>query len=166
MNRILNNEFATLVVRLVVGSVFIVASIEKMADPAAFTTSIDNYKLLHGEITPVVATVLPWIELLSGLALLFGLVRHGGSLLATIMMAVFTVAVASAVLRGLDISCGCFTQDPNVSKVGWLKVGENALLLVASLFLFFSGPWRVSLERYYASRAAPAPSPAAGDPPA
>jgi hypothetical protein len=49
------------------------------------------------------------------------------------MMAVFTLAVAAAVYRGLDFECGCFgTAD--ASSIGLAKLGQNlALLVVAAI---------------------------------
>jgi len=152
MKKLLSNDYLILILRVVLGCVFIVASIEKAANPASFTVSIDNYKLLPHAVAAVIATVLPWIELLCGLALVFGVRTGGGALLSSMMLGVFTIAVVSALLRGLDISCGCFTQDPNVGKVGWLKVGENLLLILASIFLLFSTGVRFSIERHLSSR--------------
>jgi len=149
MKTLLSNDYFILGVRIVLGFIFVIASIEKMADPAAFANSIGNYKLVSPSIGLIVASFLPWIELLSGLALLFGLFSRGSSLLILIMLVVFTGGVISAVLRGLDISCGCFTQDPSVGKVGWYKVGENIAMILGSLVLFYSHTLRFSLEQYF-----------------
>ncbi len=149
MKTLLSNDYLILALRIVLGFIFVIASIEKMADPAAFSTSIGNYKLISPTTALTVATYLPWIELLSGLAILFGIFSRGSSLLILIMLVVFTGGVVSAVLRGLDISCGCFTQDPSVGKVGWYKVGENIAMILGSLVLFYSHSLRFSLEQYF-----------------
>jgi uncharacterized membrane protein YphA (DoxX/SURF4 family) len=149
MKTLLVNEYFVLVLRIVLGLAFITASIEKIADPTAFANSIGNYKLISPSVALIAASFLPWIELLSGLALLFGLFTRGSSFLIFIMLVVFTGGVISAVLRGLDISCGCFTQDPSVGKVGWLKVGENLAMILGSLFLFLSTNTRFSVEHYF-----------------
>ena len=148
MKNLLANDYLVFIVRIVLGLVFIVASIEKMANPAAFANSIGNYKLLAPSVALFVATFLPWVELLSGLALLFGVFPRGSALLVFIMLVVFTGGVISAVLRGLDISCGCFTQDPSVGKVGWMKIGENLVMILGSVLLFFSADTRFSLQHY------------------
>ena len=129
-----------LALRLVLGMVFITASIEKAADPAAFAVSIGNYKLVSASVALVGATIIPWLELLVGFSFLFGTGVRGSSLLASGMLLLFIAAVASALLRGLDISCGCFTQDPAAGAMGWGKLLENSLLLLASaITYFFSG---------------------------
>lgn len=54
--------------------------------------------------------------------------------------------VLTAILRGLDIDCGCFgTSDGQ--KVGLLKIGENIGLIILSLYIFFFGNNSFSLEK-------------------
>ncbi len=96
----------------------------------------------------LIATLLPWIELLCGFAALFGVLLQGSSLLLSTMLAVFTLAVLSALLKGLDISCGCFTQDPAAGHIGWLKVAENTSLFALTLFLYFSDTAKFTLSEY------------------
>ena len=149
MKNILQSTPVVLVGRLMLGGVFVVASIEKIADPSAFATSIGNYRLVSPDVALVVATILPWLELFCGLGLLFGLAARGSALLASLMLFVFTAGVASALARGLDISCGCFTQDPSAGKMGTAKLAENALLLVCSIILCLTTDTRFTLQRFY-----------------
>jgi putative oxidoreductase len=148
MKTLLGNRFLVMGLRLFVGLAFAVAGVEKIADPAVFGISIANYRILPGPLVLVPATVLPWMELLCGLCLLFGVLVRGSSLLVASMLVVFVGAVLSAVVRGLDISCGCFTPGPGAAAVGWSKILENLGLLCASLVLLYTGegPW--SLGRY------------------
>jgi uncharacterized membrane protein YphA (DoxX/SURF4 family) len=96
----------------------------------------------------IIATILPWVELLCGFAVLFGVLLRGSSLLLSTMLALFTLAVISALLRGLDISCGCFTQDPAAGHIGWMKVVQNTTLFVLTLFLYFSDTTKFSIIEY------------------
>jgi uncharacterized membrane protein YphA (DoxX/SURF4 family) len=145
----LSNGYLVLLARLILGVVFLVAAIDKISDPASFAASIDNYKIFPHSISLVLATLLPWLELLCAFALFFGIAVHGSALLTCAMLTLFTVAVISGLLRGLDISCGCFTQDPSVQKIGWTKVSENLGMIALSMYLLFSEGMRFSLEQYY-----------------
>ncbi len=138
MKSIVTNEYAILALRLLLGLTFLFASIDKISNPSAFATAIANYKLISGPVTLVVATVLPWVELLSGLAILSGLYLRGATLLVCVMLGAFTLAVMTGLIRGLDISCGCFTLDPDVNRIRWQKVFENLGLILASVVLFYS----------------------------
>jgi uncharacterized membrane protein YphA (DoxX/SURF4 family) len=146
MKLLIQNDYVVAAVRIFLGVVFVFASIDKIADPAAFAASIANYKLIGPQAGMLVATVLPWMELLSGMCLILGVLRQSSSLLILLMMIVFTAGVLSGIARGLDISCGCFSQDPQVGKIGLTKVLENIGLIAVSWFLFISKTDRFSLH--------------------
>lgn len=122
--------------RVALGVLFVSVSIEKIADAPAFAASISGYRIVTGDMALLAATILPWVELLCGCGLLFGLFVRGSSFLVLIMLAVFTIAVLSALWRGLDISCGCYTQDPGAARLGWWKVGENSIFLLISFLVY------------------------------
>lgn len=152
LKRFLSNEFNILTARIFLGSLLLIASIDKIADPAAFAKSIEDYRLLAGPAVMVFATVIPWVELLCGLSMVLGAVIPGSALLMGSLLGVFTLAVFSALLRGLDISCGCFSQDSTAARIGWLKVGENIVLILISAFLYFAPSIPFSLEHYLMNR--------------
>ncbi len=138
LKSVLSNGYLVLAGRLLLGLTFVAASAQKLADPALFEQAILNYKIISGWPAMFIATVLPWMELLCGLAVLSGFYLRGSSLLLFTLLTTFTIAVITGLVRGLDISCGCFTLDPEVSKIGWQKVLENLGLIITSIFLFFS----------------------------
>jgi uncharacterized membrane protein YphA (DoxX/SURF4 family) len=135
--------------RIILGSLFLFSSIEKANDPYAFALLIDNYKIFPMDFNLLAASLLPWIELVCGMALLFGTYRHGAALLTGSLTLLFTIAVISGIARDLDISCGCFTLDPDASRIGWQKVAENLGIIVLSAFLVYSKSdvWSIALNR-------------------
>ncbi|MBI4428137.1 MAG: DoxX family membrane protein [Ignavibacteriales bacterium] len=147
MKSLLSNDYLVLMARVFIGFVFVFASIDKVAQPDDFAVSISNYKLVPDFIATLTATVLPWVELLCGLGILAGVFFRGTSLLASIMSLIFAVAVGSALARGLDIACGCFSQDPSVGKVNWEKMLQSTLLIGFSLYLLYSTSDKFKLER-------------------
>lgn len=152
MKTLIRNRYFILALRVLLGLAFVVGSLEKIVDPDAFGFSISNYRIFPAFIIPVPATILPWMELLCGLSILFGVLLRGSSLMVATMLVVFTLAVLSAMLRGLDITCGCFTNDPAAAAIGWGKVAENTGLLCTSLLLLYSGEGPLSLEHYLRRR--------------
>jgi hypothetical protein len=54
------------------------------------------------------AFYLPWLEIFSGLALVFRLFYRGALSILTALVVVFLAATIAAKARGLDITCGCF----------------------------------------------------------
>ncbi len=127
-----------LLARLFLGALFVIASLDKIADVNAFAASILNYRIIGESQALIVATILPWLEFFCGLGLIIGIFPKTSAFFITTMLVAFTVLVASAMLRGLDISCGCFTQDPNAGKIGWQKILENCGMIVLGLYLIFA----------------------------
>ncbi len=123
--------------RLTLGAVFVAASLDKVLHPLAFAQSIANYRMVPLGLINLMAIALPMIELVSGVALLLGVGIRANLLLASGMLALFIVAIVLALVRGLDISCGCFTTDPSAHRMTrmtliwdiiWLAMGVHALL--------------------------------------
>lgn len=117
----------------ITGVIFAWAGLAKLANLPAFAQQVHNFRLVPVAAENLVAMVIPWIELITALALLLGVRPRAGAVVATSLLAVMTLAVASAVARGLDFECGCFgTADG--SRVGFAKLGQNlAMLAVAWL---------------------------------
>ncbi len=135
---ILSNSYVALACRLLLGLTFVFAGVGKIAEPAAFAGAIANYKLVPVPLSMIVATVLPWTELICGFGVLTGVYLRGSSLLLFALLSCFTVAVLTGIIRGLDISCGCFTLDPEVHTIGWQKVLENLGFILVSIVIFYS----------------------------
>ena len=122
-------------VQVAVGCVFLAAALGKIGDLTAFALQVHNYRLAPVWSEHLIAMTLPWVELLTGLALLLGLQARSGAVIALGLMLVFTAAVASAWARGLDFECGCFGKAV-AGKIGAKKFAENAgLTLLAGLAL-------------------------------
>ncbi len=123
-------------VRLALAALFIYASLDKIAHPAAFATAIGHYQLLPWFPAALLAAILPWLELFCGLALLFNRATAGAALLVAGMNLVFILALTAALVRGLDISCGCFSTSAAGSRVGLTRLGEDLLFFAAALWLY------------------------------
>ena len=54
------------IVRLVLGAVFVFATIDKIRHPAAFAEVVYNYQILPEVLINISAIVFPWLELLLG----------------------------------------------------------------------------------------------------
>jgi uncharacterized membrane protein YphA (DoxX/SURF4 family) len=127
----------TFVVRIALGAIFLFSCADKIADPAAFATIVTNYQLLPPMLVSATAVVFPWIEAVCGLALIFGRLEKGASLLVSLMMIVFTGLILYNGYRGLNIACGCFSlaaATPSNIAVNTLR---NLFILAAGVWVFF-----------------------------
>jgi len=134
LNKILNNNILLLIIRLYFGFIFIYAAVTKITDPAGFSQSIYNYKLIPEFSINFLALFFPWIELVTGIFLVFGISVKENSAILSGLLVIFIFAIAISLFRGLNIDCGCFgTVDG--SKVGLIKILENVGLLILGLIL-------------------------------
>ena len=79
-----------------------------------------------------ITNLLRRIEVVAGLCLMTNVRSRSGAVLSTALLAAFTMGVIAALLRGLDIECGCFgTAD--ASTVGAMKIFENVGMLALGL---------------------------------
>jgi putative oxidoreductase len=126
--------------RLGLGALFIVAGVLKLRDPAAFAVEITNYRFL-AELAPYVAVTLPAIEIVVGLAIVVAPVawRASAALAALAMLAVFTVAVAQARARGINVDCGCF-GGASGPVTGWTIARDVGLMLAAAMLYAITAP--------------------------
>ena len=118
---LLKNKWVIFAFRISLGVVFLYASFDKIRDPGSFSSNIQNYQILPYGITNLFAIFLPWVELYVGACLILGVFLNGAALLSMGMMVMFIIALGQALARGLDIECGCFSQEGSL-------VGLNTLL--------------------------------------
>ncbi|MGQ9818356.1 MAG: MauE/DoxX family redox-associated membrane protein [Candidatus Kapaibacteriales bacterium] len=130
----LHFQILIFVFRLFVGFVFVYAAIGKIAEPQVFAKEILNYKIVGIELARAISIFLPWIELIVGIFLIFGIYSQASAFISSFLVLIFTFAVLFAMVRGLNINCGCFAH--HVEYVGWKKIIENLCLLLFSLFIF------------------------------
>lgn len=142
-----------LVLRVALGGLFVFAAIVKFQDIQQFGFAINAYQIIPGNARHAVtlfAFVLPWLELIAGLLLILGLWGRAASLLIALMMAAFTAAVASVILRELSITCGCFGKLKGPfgceGPIGTCKLAENATLMAVAFLLTLTGPGRLALD--------------------
>ncbi len=134
MISLFSNKYFQLIIRVIIGFVFIFAGMEKISDPEGFAVSISNYKAVPIWTVNFFAIIIPWIEVVSGLFLIFGIFIKENTLIISSLLVVFIILVAYAMIRGLDIECGCFgTMDG--ARVGFKKILENTLMLIGGIIL-------------------------------
>ena len=131
-----------LAARIVVGLVFLLYGLDKIAHPDDFARAIANYRLLPEALVNLVAVTLPWVELACGLLLLAGQWVRSAALVSAFLLCVFVVAVSITLARGLDINCGCLNTDAG-RKVGVRLLVEDLLLIGAAAFLVLKAGDRI-----------------------
>lgn len=102
------SPWLTIRVQLALGVFFVAASLPKIVDPPSFAHMIYNYRIVPGALINIMALTMPWIELLSGLALILGIWKEAARTIVAAMLLIFIVAISINLARNNAIDCGCF----------------------------------------------------------
>lgn len=144
----LSNKYLLIAFRIIVGGVFVYASLNKLMDQEEFAKAIYNYKFLPSALINIFAIVLPYVELIAGLFLIAGIYVRGSSFLILLMLIIFIIALAQAYLRGLDINCACFSlENPEQKSDIFTRIIEDILLLAATIIIYIKSKTILTKEK-------------------
>lgn len=150
MNRENIKQILSFLFRSIVGFVFLYAGVGKIVEPNSFAKEILNYKLIGEELSRIIAIFLPWLEVIIGIFLIFGIRLKTTSFISSVLLIGFTLGVLSAMLRGLNINCGCFAY--HIEYVGWKKILENSLFIIMSIYVYIFPRSSFSIEHFWSSK--------------
>lgn len=145
----LKRKEVILLLRLIVGGIFVYASIDKILHTNAFAIAVRSYQILPVGVTNLFAIVLPWSELFAGLLLITGLFTRKAAGAILMMLIVFIAALSVVLVKGLVIDCGCFSTDGHM-PVDYLLIVRNILLAAACIVIMRFDGGALSLGRIFA----------------
>lgn len=130
-------EFAA---RLILGVTFIYASYHKILAPAEFAKLVYGYDLFPHNTINLIAIIIPFIELMSGIALITGTFPRSVSLIIMGMLIVFIIVISINIIRGHEFDCGCFSLATNQNaNSAFYILGRNFILLIMGICIFLYG---------------------------
>jgi len=136
VNAFFSNRWLILCIRLLLGGVFLYAGFLKMRDPLAFADSIASFRILPNSIINLLALGLPPLEMSVGAMLVIGWRIRLASFAVLLLSMIFALALGQALIRGLEVDCGCFgSGKPSLIKT-LLSLGRDILLIAASVWLY------------------------------
>lgn len=147
VRRLDDSGIPLLLARLGLGYMFIWMGLNKVGHPMEFLKQIHLYEMLPespGLYMNATAIVLPWLEIICGLALILGVYLRGAALTIALMLAVFTPAILMRALAiqtaegtpffEIAFDCGCGSG----VVITWKKLAENSGLFLAALIPLLS----------------------------
>ena len=115
------------VLRLVVGIIFLIAGVVKLKSGSSqFLSAIMGYELVPKYVATLLASFMPWLEVVIGGLLLLGLWSQFSAIVGATLLLIFSSGVAISLLRGKDNDCGCFRT---VTPVQWRLIYRNLILI-------------------------------------
>jgi uncharacterized membrane protein YphA (DoxX/SURF4 family) len=137
--RALSSTWLQTLCRLVLGGIFIYASLDKIAHPREFAKIIANYGILPAFLVTLPALALPWLELIAGLFLVAGVWTRSAALWLSLLLLVFIAALGVNAARGIDVSCGCFSTSAADTESAYVLIFRDLLILIPGLVILFFG---------------------------
>jgi uncharacterized membrane protein YphA (DoxX/SURF4 family) len=119
--------------RIILGLIFIYASIDKILNPLAFAQILHHYRLVPPGLINIIAIVMPWIEFSAGLLLIAGFKVRSSALIIDLMLIFFAVVLAVTMARGINVACGCFTTSATVKSNLAVRIIEDIGILILGL---------------------------------
>jgi uncharacterized membrane protein YphA (DoxX/SURF4 family) len=142
---LLTNKVFILALRILLGAMFVYSSIHKIRNPAEFAIAIRGYELLPIGLTNLFALLIAWSEALAGIMLILGVMTKKAAGAILLMLAMFTVAILTTMLKGLVVDCGCFGDEGNHPTTFPLVIRNLFLIAAAAMVMLFDrGAWSVS----------------------
>ncbi len=147
--------FITLIFRLILGGVLVVAGAIKAFSPSDAASAVAAYKILPNQIAHILGYALPWLELAIGLLLIIGVSVRFAAITGGVVMVLFIAAIISVWARGILIDCGCFggggAIDPSkaaaVHRTYFLEILRDAGLALSAIYLYFFPYGRFGIEK-------------------
>ena len=137
-------QFFEFVCRIGLGVLFIYSALAKISDPDDFARAVMRYGVLPDFTVGIFSLTMPMLELLAGVSMLFTKWLRESALLVSGMLAMFIIALLQALVRGLEISCGCF----GVPSVGGreeilIALVRDVVMIVPAVWLMFRANGRI-----------------------
>lgn len=143
LGELLESPWLTVRTGIALGLLFVSAALPKLVDPPSFAHMIYNYRILPGPLVNAAALVLPWFELLAGLALVLGIWRRTAAAWIGGMLLLFVAAISFNLARGNAIDCGCFdpkdsgkSVEERLADMRGVIVRDAGMLLLAGQLLW------------------------------
>ena len=135
------------VIRVILGFIFILSGISKFADLHSFANSIKNIGFTSDSFIPILSISIPVIESLAGVSLLLGLWVRASSSVVIGLLIIFIAAIVPNIANGNEIDCGCFgplSQD----KVGTSLLIRDVVMLGFALVMYTQGSHKNSHDHF------------------
>ena len=147
--RAASHRYLSLIFRLYIAGLFITADMYKITYSAELAETIASHQMAPYWGVNLMAVVLPWIELICGVALILGIRARAAAFIIAGLMLMFTIGIAINLLWDSPISCGCFSTLGDA--ISWKTLMRDIIWLAMTAHIFFFDK-AFHLENRYAFR--------------
>jgi uncharacterized membrane protein YphA (DoxX/SURF4 family) len=133
------NRYVILLFRWILAAFFLVSSYGKLVDIERYSVdAVYNFGVLPMFLARPFGLIMPFIELLCGLGLLFGVLTRLSALGIALMSLSFFIAKGMVLSQGRSIECGCFGAV--IDTLASVTIFMDIPMMVLALVIMFSAP--------------------------
>lgn len=133
------------ILRFILGIIFIYSGTVKLYDPYTFSDTINAFGILPFILVFPAAIIIPVIEVIAGLGLIFNL-QYSLEIIS-LMMIMFIGVLIYGILIDLKIDCGCFS-DEEIGNEGNLRESlYRDFIFIAVIITLFMSRWFNKINR-------------------
>ena len=114
------------IIRIILGVILSVSGIAKIIDPGKAVNLIMEFRIIPGFMAAIIITLLPSIEIATGIFLCTEKYKRLTNCSAVILFTGFLIISIYGTIIGLNSDCGCFGSVME-SRVGWGIVVRNGV---------------------------------------
>jgi uncharacterized membrane protein YphA (DoxX/SURF4 family) len=146
---IFNNSWIELAARWILGLTFIYASLHKIIAPADFAKIVYGYGLFPEIFINLIAIMIPFLELVTGLALVISVYPRSAAITINGLLLAFIAVLTINLIRGHEFDCGCFSAGQSgYSSTPGVTIARDIFYFILGLeVILFSGVRRISIKR-------------------
>ena len=151
---VIDNSWIELAARWVLGLTFIYASFHKILSPQDFARIVYGYDLFPHVFINLIAIIIPFLELVAGLALVIGFYPRSAAIIMNALLLAFIAALAINLIRGHEFDCGCFStaQSESTGSSEMTLLRELIYFVLGAQVILFQGTRRNIVDRFGSSK--------------
>ena len=127
------HHYVWLAARVILGGIFMLTSIPKIANINAFIELVSGYGILPEGLARLFGSVLPWVELYLGCSLILGVFVRLAQVIVIPLSAAFAFGGIYAMTHGSGIICGCF--GPAIQITHPVSLTIDTVMLISSIVM-------------------------------
>lgn len=150
INRIARHPITLLLIRVVVGGIFIAFAIAKVFEPREdFYAIVANYQMLPNALIPVFANVVILAELVAGIMFLIGLFPRWSGYAMLGLLTMFMIAIAQTLVRGISLAdCGCSGSFISIGEGQWEVLFRDGVMFIGVVWVLYTKSTALTIDRW------------------
>ena len=139
LKTLVDNEYIILVFRLILAGIFLISAYGKLVDVERYSVdAVYNFGILPMVLARPFGLVMPFIEILCALGILFGVLTRLSSLGIALMSLAFFIAKAIVLSQGRSIECSCFGAV--IDTLASVTIFMDLPVMALALMIMFAPP--------------------------